>query len=1559
MNNPVPPVQRSWTAEAEGGSGKWLPLTILSLLLIAAVYFFITNVIWRDAPQTFVVAVTIPQYDSQILPEPAFAAWDVQSTVGNFAQNGLEPWEIVGVRQLTTEVEIQGSWKSLDRELADKDVNNRDTVIVYLRGHAIVYDEKAYLLAGEFTHSDLLLKSKAKDSETLPNAASLTSILTDLQSLPAGNIIVLADICDMPSVPKLGVIANDVPTKIKESLAQLDSQKPLWVIAAAESLQPGHSSYKRKRTLLQSACEYACDASSSGGNESFLSLASFYESILRYSDYVTQSTQTPILLRSGESAALTDESSRPVWREAEQVRIANLAARQAVDANGDAPSNNDASGEENISDAAPATTNTAAGDESDSEETSLETREATASLQFWKLHESLTDRTANPGGWSPLDFAVQGWRRHERDIAALDRLQRLGQLQDSRQLGQVLREIEQLEQLMRPQSGAPPRPDSISIAARWLELQRQLADDESKLAWEQPNVLEQSLSEQWTPIRQNYRVYIDAMGRIGSWLEFALHQNESDRSQLLTLIGNLSSTLSDIASSLPDQQATSVINSPLPPSTIENLRTQSAAIDAFIAERTTELLGAIAVAQLPSGSKLTWEDERQISQILSNPNLPFALRKKLSNDFDTLTAQHIIEPGTTGKDVDKSISMTSLLSSPGTNGTVEFLNTWSAELRQLFTSFDASVPRSQGGSTGTLNDWGMELITSLQESVPSGSIHAWQRSCLTDIVGIGNSSQDSAGILLAVSDDLQLNVALADVTNDSLQLPNPPRPGILRLNVSHRNGASAKECWLRWESPNPVSRGDDQLQVNLRGGRQLEPETPHRVSVVDGQIQLELRAIRSRQQDAGFSAGKQLLVTISPDSSGAGISRQIQLLPPNPDRVDLAARQVFPDGRFSDILFSAKTDDGWVLKQLSAPAIGNDSAKAQYELNLVNRADSNKHVVVRIYDVQGFPNAARNGRITKDAINLTLGKIARLKPIFQSPGPIALDQTPPGTIATSSTTKLPNNSAPLVLSVPTGSAPGSQPTASSFGQLGLLCLIDEVAVGEADTPPRMLGKQWAHWIECVPENPTDNLVDIAPQNVSDEFRFQVSVEQDQWDRWQIEELVVTSHVTDAVGTTIASTGRTTAILTKDEPVQSLSLRPERKPVAGEKLYTHITVGEFPRAIAFESRLRGPTQGTNVAGTSVAIQPFIWLDENDIACNTPGAESTGLNFWLGSSAFVVPSRIGVSEKTTGQPTNFSSITAPVRVDFPRGSSAVASFSLGNTKADLRVDRKFLPSFEIVGGNLVFSAAVSDFFHEFKIPSELRGLHKLEVLVKSQFNDVRDSAALVFDRLEPKLSRITTARELYLEESVELVLEQSGSQTLDTDTPLDHVYFAIDRGGFGRPEFDESDKLLDLEVVSSGVKHVAILKAEQLAQMPRGDIQIVARTVDIAGNVQDKNVPATLFWNPTKRPIDAPPKKTTPPVIKPPVAQKHTVRVKVTLAGKSLTGAQLRNTELTGISGAVTKKYAGGTWIITLVAEGPYQLKAAVSDNGTKFEGNASITVSPSSGKAVSVDMKPAD
>lgn len=1545
-------MQRSWTANDEPGTNKWFPITLLSVALIASLYFFLAYVFGKPEPNTFALSVTVSRYSDQVrLPQPAFTQWDLEELVESFASRGLQPWKSLEPRLLDLKSKFDA--EALRQELRKSNLQSLDTLIVYLRGHALAIDGQAYLLTGDFANTEILGPGPI---EQLDRAEKLSELFQRLQQLPVGNVIVLADVCDLPALPQLGVMANNTPELIGQALAELTGDKPLWVLTATASLQANHISELQRRTLLQSASEYALDArhaTKEVKRNRFLSLTKFYEAVLRYSHDVTNAAQTPLLFRSGSPLRLNTD--HPAWSEAGLVRVARRAAERLA-----SPDASAGAGENAGQNAGESTGVVAATIESKSDTSSPATQtpvvieETTPHLRFWQLHDRLLSRTKPAQGWSPIDFAVLPWRNAELTASSLERSLRLtgknanAEIRKTNEdIARLVAPLEQLEELFSVQQMSSATDNSL--LSGWNTLQTEVDIKQSpslgKYPWANPSALPTEIAQQWLPIRQGYRDYMDAMSQLPSWLNSA-----ATHPQLLPALEQLIDALVRLDPQLPSAVAHTALERPLADSSLSEVINGVAKLKMELKQHLQALRERLEGASLPGGTAITWTEERRVQELLNGTRLTYEERKQLAAAYSRLSAEQVRQPGARNYSLDTKTELNSLLQNPGTEDALAQRARWCTILRKSLALTNPPDIPSVPSSVDQLNAWGRALLTSKRsESNSDGNpARQFKQACLNEFRPWSPPFNFGSGpiLMVPVSKDTALDVVLPS----QLQLPNE-----LLLSVKLRNAAPIETCYVKWRLVNADSfsvPGDQLLQATSNRQEKLLPELFHPLAVSGGQVALRFA---TQLNSLNTLAPLRLELTVARDGAGSDARlHQVEVFPPNPNRIELYATSLNPNPGEPKVTRTEMVDveesPYSILSGFSVPAV-NQQAKSGYELHLFNLSDEAKVVRAALYAVEpGSGQIVGNGSLSKKAMANTERRYKEgdLQPHFVS-GPITLSANQQGIVAYDAQ-RIPNGSQKIVLQpfVVDGMVAGDVPTGPrNMGEYGLLCVLEEVAI-EADDQVRVLkDKQTLHWISCECANPRAGLAlaELIPQ--ADTFILRVEVPRANWRRWDLKELKLNVQLTNTQGTAVDFEGSPVAVLNEENNRLDLRITPT---VRNNLPYVvHVDIGGYPRAINFQSRLGGlpdDARGTN--------QAFVWLDPRNLICT----DSQGKPLTIGrlsTNAVVIPAREGVSGESDGTPILVENIAIPVPMDFESG--ARARIAIDTIPQTYDWDRKAFPQFELKGGNLVFSAAVEDLTHNFS-PQEFRfaGRKRLEALVLDEPQSAQ-SFDLLFDRQPPEPSAVEINQpELYLDGPLELSIATSD------DSDIAAVYFAVDKENIGSGKYDKGD-MLKREARLDGGRWVATLDAETIAQAPAAErllagknYVVVCRTVDLAGNFQDEHTPERFRWTNKKRPVEVPlpkpkPKPTTPPP--PPEPTERTVIVVITVEGKQ--PPYPKKTAINGIAGALEKN-VGGSWMITQVPDGPYEITATYTDAfGVEFEGKGKLNVSPTA-QRVSIDVK---
>ncbi|MEZ6138317.1 MAG: hypothetical protein R3C53_25825 [Pirellulaceae bacterium] len=1568
-------VNRSWTENETRTVNKWIPVSILTVLLGVGLNFFAKWIWLEPQPQTYAFSISVSEYGG-VLPDPAYATWEMDAA--SFPQRQLFPWRQLRSsegKQPNARDEIQNRLASIDRDLRTANAARRDTVIVYLRGHAIAHRGQAYLLSGDFEQRLLLadLDTEDRRSGVGRSAIALSDILTQLQNVDAANVILLADICDLTSAPHLGVIANNVPELIERAVAALPIEKPLWVITPSASLQPAHASHMRQRTLLQAACEYACQREMCAKGVDFLSLSRFYEAVLRYSHDVTDGTQTPLLLRSGTSGYLTDISNGArEWARASEVRVARVSfeipdLEDAEKLQKELDPKNPPQPEETANLATPQhfvalqeTASTSAQPGTDAGPTDGESLPAPPpeppitdpTLKFWKIHDELRQRN-NPSGWSPIDFAIDRWQSILTDATELGRRRWLDTDSNTRiqtELAAFVSELEQLAVAMRSQEPVAIA-NPATLPSAWNSLQSQLTPTSGKLPWNDPSVIPSREQQLWEQVRNGYRTHLDTASEVPGWLNVGL-RSLSDGQEIRRALDNLITSLQAIDAKLPSDPRDTAFEFPLQPSDLSSAQASLQELRRILGNRAREASRKLDQVNSVAKVDFSWHDEYQIQQLLLNTPLSFDDRRKLTEAYAAtlLKPQLLRQPGAAGqplKEPDLNIT-DELLGNLGTGATQVHLSSWANQFQAALQLCGQPIASSPPDSADKLNEWTLGLLRQANQlPPPTGPAAQWKHACF-NLFELDRQQSTAAGLIVSVSNDSSMHV---EVPKGPVQLPST-----LRCELRRRNGAPVDRCYLKWKLLNAsdfdASGGPPLTASYVKGSIELAQNVEHPLSVSGGRVELQFNtAIVLSNKHEVFK----IAVAIADRADANATPQAVELLPPNPNRIELFAKLVnSPDER---IVRSEANEDGqYILRELSVPAIGGQ-AKNTYELYLTNLSDKEKTVVATIYDVQPGGQAAGTGRVKPAAIEQTKRNLPQLPKQFVTSGPIQLPKNQGNSAAASGNGVLLSFSA--VADNAAVAAGAENAAVRRIGEFGLVCVVQEVLVENADQPPRLLDIDPTFlWIDCIPDNPAyhrdplNRLASVDSPARKGTFVIDIEVPPDHWSRWNVKELKAQARLTDAQGNSITGSGKNIAILNPEENENSLSLSPREQPL--QPIFAHLDLGEYPRALNFQSRVRG---GTDVP--SGATQSFIWLDYNQLICKKP--DGTPIPTQAYDGAVVIPARENVSADSDGTEISVAKVVMPVQVDLPKINRPTSvSIKLGDVGgAPYLTDRRFVPRFGLNGSNLQFSASVEDLTAEFSLENyRFDERRQLEVKIQDEPQSAK-AFDVVFDKTPPEIANVETdTRTLYKDdESMQISIA-----AVDRDSAVQRVFFAFDREGFNEDEYDigdidENRPAMQAEFLDG--QWVVTLQVSAIEKLSPRKFTVVCRTIDLAGNFQDLNRPAIFEWTGQKRPVSVPKKKpevkkkpAAPPP--PPAPKKHNVVVEITVNGKD--PAYPENTAISGISGE-SQLNSGGSWIVTKVDEGEYEITATYSDAfGVAYEGKGKTKVTANSGTRVKIDVK---
>ena len=318
---------RSWTAEPSKSSNR---VTVIAFLAISLVLLIggCLYLLWSNsATRTFAVSFAVTDYDERI-PPPMFGVWDLSTFESTATENGLKAWTSLSSKtyqDLQNSPDIEAALNELPSRLQEKGLERKDTLVVQLRCHAVV----ALDSDGQWTCGLFVGESSGSKSTVDDTVYPISKFLQRLKNVPAKNIVLIADICDLKSVPHRGWLVNPIATYLLNSCEKLAKDanamdNDLWIICAAADAQPTYYSTKRKKTLFEAACE---DSLQRIQSQNYLSLADYFEATARYCYAASGGTQTPLMIHAN-THKFCSTNSNELWQQARRVSLCSNQGKQ-------------------------------------------------------------------------------------------------------------------------------------------------------------------------------------------------------------------------------------------------------------------------------------------------------------------------------------------------------------------------------------------------------------------------------------------------------------------------------------------------------------------------------------------------------------------------------------------------------------------------------------------------------------------------------------------------------------------------------------------------------------------------------------------------------------------------------------------------------------------------------------------------------------------------------------------------------------------------------------------------------------------------------------------------------------------------------------------------------------------------------------------------------------------------------------------------------------------------------------------------------------------------------
>jgi len=452
---------RGWRAQPAHPSGpapvtkliKRVVLTLFVLLLVV----ILARLIFVVPPDVHLAALPIVDYDVQVVCPIPFSAEDMEA----FSQTSPRAAAVM-MRDLETSESITTLASRLqgvaDRQIQTAIARPKDYLILYVSGHGISDDGRAYLLCSDYLR------------QTESGRYPLVDLLRQVQKCPADLKLLILDTVHIGTDPRLGMVFNEFPVLLEEEVKRIDDPA-MWVLTANGLLESSHLSYPLRRSVFGHFVTEGLHGAADRNEDGMVDLAElvgFVESgVAGWVDHKSagREVQQPRLFRCGQGAA-----SPP-----DEFLLLPIAARnEETEAEEEPPAENDERSKKT---------------KGKNKLMSPPGEDPVGKLlaEAWKLRDSVQSRDGQ-NAWSPVDYAPHLWREYERLLLGYDQRYRSGAAFDAKELAVELRaNILPLEQLRSYIAGRtePPGVGKSTVVGRLTETWQQFRDGEVKAGLEQ------------------------------------------------------------------------------------------------------------------------------------------------------------------------------------------------------------------------------------------------------------------------------------------------------------------------------------------------------------------------------------------------------------------------------------------------------------------------------------------------------------------------------------------------------------------------------------------------------------------------------------------------------------------------------------------------------------------------------------------------------------------------------------------------------------------------------------------------------------------------------------------------------------------------------------------------------------------------------------------------------------------------------------------------------------------------------------------------------------------
>ncbi len=1412
--------KRSWTDRVEEPKNRFGMLIFFGTSALVLFLLFVWSLLPKEDVKTFATTISILNYGKTI-PKLNNGVFDLEEMKSKAEENGLCPWIDVGnPASIEKGEDINLRVTELSRDLKNKGVQAKDTLFIQLRCYAAVTrDEKEI---GSPWRCGLYIEDSASDP-AYPVKSLMTLLLNEI---PAKNIVLVADICDLKSAPHLGWIVNPVATYLRKAAEEMksdfaNSNRNLWIMCPAEDHQSTYYSLRQNKTLFQEAFEQAFKRV---GSKTELSLAECFKSIHQHCHSATKGDQTPILIFAN-SAEDCIPSNQKCWQTAERVLVSLNQGKIASnkDLGKDDPTKKEASKENKEKE----TSKENDGEGSNAATSKQpETLDSDLKLRFWQLRDLISSRGEKQKGqltnWSPADFAPLAWRKLQFDAARNPSWKSKDCENDCEAL-LALKNAIISNGLVRSEKVASKSDDGWELCRAWNDFRNSTTNYRKLWDWEEEQKL---LDPDWKVTCKEYRNYIDSISELTFW---------RDLTSAFPELPELRETYTRLVECLKNARAK------LPKAATDAASANSKDIQRVEAGKArlklTALLSKIVSELIRNQHRsMDWLEDRKYQRLLSSPLISYESRKVLQVVYEKKEIEN----------VSKDPKVLETFHGPSPSG---FSSSYLAVLRDYCTDMTeiASLFLDKEILTAKLpsmTDWEGFLLwgKSYWEIMQAGLIEpgikdvtkSWHYLSLIEFgfeptfgfdpspsSSLANSGTQAnsgsrsysafksySGIVVPPINPKSISISSANRTIDFSDTENK---ATVIVSILHVDNSPVEQCEIQWSTNKRVA-----------GLSLLLDEKPFRIGE-RMKVEPKSKAINLKcQLEAGqtFPDGAKIQITAL-DAQNKESNLLVVPLMRNASRIDLIAKRV--DDGSKSILMKGKIEN---MFELQGPAI--KGAVSSFSFALRNKLETKRRVQLRVY---ALPSHDTPTRVQLSGENL----FAISNDDLEIPG---YDLEKPEVSEILAKLKLVD---PKAKYLENDNAAESQ-LVFRIVEFEKAEGIDDGNEGKGRKEKPNSSVYYGRFVPSRPVEPKYLKIEPGPIKAKSNLLIDFESNEKLWSNYGLKKLPIT------IRQLMTIEGQNSTVPNDMGGPRSTTLTPEETsfrfvgPVmdAKKQFRFEVDIGDYPRSVIFKANS--------------------YMDKIDLEVNESRVEIAGIH--------PIPQEQAGKDKPREvngryifpniQGSEYKGIEVETKLDIPASGIANYRFSKkasigadSGQAIEIKADRWYgtLLSVSDENGTLGVGFQPSELKIRHEIRNDLNGVYVFQINAGTKTAEKE----IIFDRTPPIPSFVASQdkvskqrHKLFEEQKVDIWIEAKDDPS---GSGVESAIFAIAASRDNPNSFMDTDDRVseakDMARVDGKIKFT--LSWESFAKKPKDAVYyIVARTIDYAGNYQDKNTPLEIEW-----------------------------------------------------------------------------------------------------------------